>query len=132
MTVQTYHLKFFVITIMTTIAFQAFAINGLDSLTARKLQEEPIKCTPCLQNPPPPSPPPPPSLPCPPPPPPPPKKKFYNCPPPPSTYIYMTGPPGELYPVDQHFGVAARESFTVVKILSLVTFGVMCFLINMN
>ncbi|KAL1189922.1 hypothetical protein V5N11_022818 [Cardamine amara subsp. amara] len=115
-------------TILTAIVFLAFPIiiNASDSSTNRKLEEDPIKCTSCLQNPPPPSPPPP-SLSC--PPPPPPKKKSY-CPPPPSTYLYMTGPPGELYPVDMQFGAAAGKSFTVVKILGLLTFVVMGFLMN--
>lgn len=127
--------KSLAVTILTAIAFLAFPmiINASDTSPAvRKLEEEPIKCTPCLQNVPPPPSPPPPSPSCPPPPTPPsPPKKSY-CPPPPSTYIYMTGPPGELYPVDQQFGAAAGESFTVVMTISgLIAFGVMCFLMNM-
>lgn len=120
-------------TYLMAIVFLAFPmiINASDSSSNRKLEEDPIKCISCLQNPPPPSPPPP-SLSCPPPPPPPsPPKKSY-CPPPPSTYLYMTGPPGELYPVDMQFGAAAGKSFTVVKILGLLTLGVMGFLMNMN
>lgn len=70
-----------------------------------------------------PPPPPPPALP-PPPPPPPKKPPTPSCPPPPggsswptvptppSQYIYITGPPGNLYPVDQYFSGAAR-SFAV-------------------
>ncbi|CAA7022455.1 unnamed protein product [Microthlaspi erraticum] len=126
--------KSLTVPILTVMVFLAFPmmIKALDSSTHRKLQDDPIKCTPCLQNPPPPPSPPPPSLACPPPPPPPsPPKKSY-CPPPPSTYIYMTGPPGELYPVDQQFGAAAEKSFTVVKISGLIALGVMCFLMNMN
>ncbi|CAF1908155.1 unnamed protein product [Brassica oleracea var. botrytis] len=114
-----------VVTIITAIALLTFPMmtNSLDSQATRKLEEEPIKCTPGLQIPPPSPPPPSPS--CPPPPPPPsPQKKSY-CPPPPSTYIYLTGPPGELYPVDQQFGEAAAKSFRAVKISGLIAFGVM-------
>lgn len=73
--------------------------------------------------PPPPSPPPPSPPPAPKPPtpgqncPPPPSKtpsgpSFPTYPTPPSQYIYFTGPPGSLYPVDNNFNVAGR-SFTV-------------------
>ncbi|ESQ28105.1 hypothetical protein EUTSA_v10019710mg [Eutrema salsugineum] len=126
--------SYLIVIIFTAIAFPMI-INASESSANRKLEEEPIKCTPCLQNPPPPPPPspPPPSPSCPPPPlPPSPPKKKSNCPPPPSTYIYMTGPPGELYPVDQQFGAAAGKSFTVVKISGVIAFGVMGFLMNMS
>ncbi|XP_060184604.1 sulfated surface glycoprotein 185-like [Lycium barbarum] len=85
-------------------------------------------CIPPSSPPPPPPvlPPPPPVLP--PPSPPPPKKPPSGyCPPPPSEggdggggyspnqpnsqYIYMNGPPGDLYPVDQYFN-GAKRSFT--------------------
>lgn len=102
--------------------------NGLNP---RKLDEGENKCGGCPCNKPciPPSPPPPPPSP-PPPSPPPPKKppSGYDCPPPPysgggggggggenipyppnSQYIYMTGPPGNLYPVDHDFGGAKRS-----------------------
>ncbi|KAJ8769271.1 hypothetical protein K2173_002199 [Erythroxylum novogranatense] len=94
-------------------------IHGLDT---RKLDETAVpgsgeKCAPCNPSPPPPSsspPPPPPPL-CPPPPPPvlppPPPKKLPPsgyCPPPPASFIYITGPPGELYPVDNDFSGAKR------------------------
>lgn len=108
------------------------------SLAARKLDEvDPIKCSPsCIQNPPPPSPPPPSPPPpaCPPPPalpPPPPKKVSSYCPPPPppANFLYITGPPGNLYPVDEQFGAAAGKSFTVVKLSGLIAFGIIGFLI---
>ncbi|KAG9136430.1 hypothetical protein Leryth_023358 [Lithospermum erythrorhizon] len=105
-------------------------INGLNS---RKLEDETTppgfenKCggcpcnSPCVQSPPPP-PPPTPS-----PPPPAPKPSANNCPPPPSggsnnkpsaptppsQYIYITGPPGNLYPVDRNYSKAAGKEFTV-------------------
>ncbi|XP_031388786.1 formin-like protein 16 [Punica granatum] len=94
-------------------------ISGSDT---RKLDETvpgAEKCSPCTGAPPPPPPPspcpPPPALPPPPPPalppptPPPPKKPpsgQYCPPPPPSSYIYITGPPGSLYPIDQDFNGA--------------------------
>ncbi|XP_028776639.1 leucine-rich repeat extensin-like protein 6 [Neltuma alba] len=83
------------------------------------------KCTPCGNSSPPPSPPyypspppPPPYYPPPPPPyeyssPPPPKKNppSQYCPPPPASIMYITGPPGNLYPVDENFNRASRQSF---------------------
>ncbi|KAL1192215.1 hypothetical protein V5N11_034165 [Cardamine amara subsp. amara] len=114
------------------------ASSSSDSSSAiRKLDEvDPIKCSPsCITYPPPPSPPPPSPPPpaCPPPPalpPPPPKKYGPNCPPPPpANFLYITGPPGNLYPVDQEFGAAAGKSLTVVKLSGIVAFGIMGFLI---
>ncbi|KAL0732179.1 hypothetical protein Bca4012_008388 [Brassica carinata] len=116
-----------------------------------KLNEDPIKCTPCIQNPPPPPPscpsppppsPPPPSSPPPPPSPPPPSSppppKMSNCPPPPkqesylspppppSTYQYASPPPGDLYPVDHDFGgAAAGEMFTTFIFIALGVIGFM-------
>ncbi|KAL7610195.1 hypothetical protein Lser_V15G11701 [Lactuca serriola] len=116
--------------------------STIKAMNPRKLDEttnpvgtpdDQIKCgscpcgTTCYTSPPPPSPsPPPPS------PPPPPKKKpppssGANCPPPPYSggggggggglappnYIYITGPPGDLYPVVQSISGGDR-SFTVV------------------
>ncbi|XP_024008538.1 leucine-rich repeat extensin-like protein 3 [Eutrema salsugineum] len=127
-------------TVMITLLTCPIVINASSSsdssLASRKLEEvDPIKCSPsCIQNPPPPSPPPPSPPPpaCPPPPalPPPPKKVSPNCPPPPpANFLYITGPPGNLYPVDEQFGAAAGKGFTVVKISGLIGFGIMGFLI---
>ncbi|KAI4369034.1 hypothetical protein MLD38_017527 [Melastoma candidum] len=86
----------------------SFASTPIRATSTRKLDESTIpgvgeKCTPCSQLPPPPVPcPPPPAL-----PPPPPPPTIY-CPPPPSTYIYVAGPLGNLYPVDQYFGGGGR------------------------
>lgn len=128
--------KYLAATIIMAVMILAFSIiiNATDS-SAENLDEDPIKCIPCLPNPQPPPPPfcppsPPPPLPSPPPPsPPPPPKEFY-CPPspqpPPLTYIFLS-PPGDLYPIDHDFGAAAAgESYTVVK---LVVFGVVGFMI---
>ncbi|KAI4385898.1 hypothetical protein MLD38_003886 [Melastoma candidum] len=38
----------------------------------------------------------------------PPTPRIYNYPPPPSTYIYISGPPGNLYPVEQYFSGAEK------------------------
>ncbi|GLT99895.1 hypothetical protein SLE2022_173010 [Rubroshorea leprosula] len=93
-----------------------------------------VKCNPsCVQSPPPPSPPPPPP-PCPPPPqpvlpPPTPKKPPTGyCPPPPSppSFTYISGPPGNLYPIDQEFSGASR-SFAV-GLLALVGAGLIVLL----
>ncbi|XVF02836.1 hypothetical protein REPUB_Repub04eG0208700 [Reevesia pubescens] len=112
------------LTIFFVIATVAYPVNGLES---RKLDEstvpgdQGVKCTPsCIQSPPPPSPPPP----CPPPPalpPPPPKKPpTQYCPPPPSppSFIYITSPPGNLYPIDENFG---GGSLLQVGLLALVS-----------
>ncbi|KAL0699900.1 hypothetical protein Bca4012_056022 [Brassica carinata] len=121
------------ITLLTCpIIIKASSSSDFSSANMRKLDEvDPIKCSPsCVQNPPPPSPPPPSPPPpaCPPPPalPPPPKKVSPNCPPPPpANFLYITGPPGNLYPVDEQFGAAAGKSFTVVKLAGLIGFGVL-------
>ncbi|KAE8719279.1 extensin-like [Hibiscus syriacus] len=118
-----------VFVVITTVAYPT---SGLES---RNLDESTIpagdqgvKCTPsCIQSPPPPPPPSPPPA-CPPPPalpPPTPKKPpTQYCPPPPlppspPSYIYITGPPGSLYPVDQNFGGADRN--VAVWLLALVS-----------
>ncbi|KAK8483404.1 hypothetical protein V6N13_090502 [Hibiscus sabdariffa] len=103
----------------------ACPINGLES---RKLDEstvpgdQGVKCTPsCIQSPPPPPPSPPPACP---PPPAPKKPPTQYCPPPPvppspPSYIYITGPPGNLYPIDENFGGADRN--VAVGLLALVS-----------
>ncbi|EOY00953.1 Uncharacterized protein TCM_010859 [Theobroma cacao] len=117
---QTYASEILLNTAPYQVATVAYPISSLES---RKLDEsiapgDPgVKCNPsCIPSPPPPSPPPPsPPPPCPPPPelpPPTPKKPPTKyCPPPPSppSFIYITGPPGSLYPVDQDFGGASRN-----------------------
>ncbi|CAK7326725.1 unnamed protein product [Dovyalis caffra] len=111
-------------------------VHGLDS---RKLDETPVpgpteeKCSPCNPSPPPPSPPPPILCPPPPSPPPPvlppptPKKppSGSNCPPPPppSSFIYMTGPPGNLYPIDNSFGAASRPAVGLQVLIGCGLFG---------
>ncbi|XP_041012788.1 protein TRACHEARY ELEMENT DIFFERENTIATION-RELATED 7A-like [Juglans microcarpa x Juglans regia] len=78
------------------------------------------KCMPCNPNsqpppyPPPPPSPPPPALPPPSPRPPSHKKPPTSplCPPPPSSFLYITGPPGELYPIDENFNGAAGNLVT--------------------
>jgi hypothetical protein len=110
--------------ILNWILLLVYVTLPIQAIESRKLVE---KCTPCGDTPissPPPiiynSPPPPIIYPSPPPPsppivyysPPPPSPKkspSTYCPPPPSSpsssspYIYMTGPPGNLYPVDVNF-----------------------------
>ncbi|XP_028759056.1 leucine-rich repeat extensin-like protein 2 [Neltuma alba] len=85
--------------------------------SSRKLDETTVpagdrKCSPCgdYSSPPPP----PPALPPPSPPPPSPKKspsQYCPPPPPPPSFIYITGPPSNLYPVDENFNSASRRSF---------------------
>ncbi|KAF3621922.1 putative extensin-like [Capsicum annuum] len=116
--------------------------NGLNN--PRKLDEANIenKCGGCPCNNPcnqPTSPPPPPPSPPPPSPPPPKKSPSGYCPPPPPLppsegggdgsgggyspnipnpqYIYMNGPPGNLYPVDQYFNGAKRDSSSGFSLL---------------
>ncbi|KAH7835491.1 hypothetical protein Vadar_026585 [Vaccinium darrowii] len=112
-----------VVFLITTNFFPIHGLNPrkLDDTTAVPTSPDTggVKCgscpacnNPCYQSPPPP--PPPPSLP---PPPPPPKKKPtppgpYCPPPPPSGFIYITGPPGNLYPIDPFYSGGGR-SFAV-------------------
>ncbi|PRQ40911.1 hypothetical protein RchiOBHm_Chr4g0441241 [Rosa chinensis] len=98
-----------------------------------RAQDGSEKCGSCATpSPPPPSPPPPSQCPPPPalPPPtpvlPPPSPKnpppsTSYCPPPPSSLIYITGPPGQLYPVDQDFNGAhgVRNSVGLPILLGL-------------
>ncbi|GAA0161526.1 hypothetical protein LIER_17821 [Lithospermum erythrorhizon] len=97
-------------------------IHGLNS---RKLEDDntsapgfDYKCggcpcnSPCVQSPPPP-PPRPPSNKCPPPPPSGGSSNKPSAPTPPSQYVYITGPPGDLYPVDHNYSKAAARGFNV-------------------
>ncbi|KAL9679849.1 hypothetical protein QQ045_017720 [Rhodiola kirilowii] len=96
-----------------------------NQIQQRKLLDETptgeIKCggcsscsNPCAQSPPPPSPPPPPPS-------PPKKPPTVNCPPPPAPYIYITGPPSDLYPVDPYYyGSAGRLTAGFVAFVSSV------------
>ncbi|MED6196904.1 hypothetical protein PIB30_051701 [Stylosanthes scabra] len=118
-------------------------VKALESRNLDETSNGQQKCTPCGDNPPQspppivyPSPPPPPPVVYPSPPPPAPKKPpSQNCPPPPSTpsynppsfqsppYVYMTGPPGNLYPVDQNFnGANNSHGFNVFLQLLLGLF----------
>ncbi|XP_022724987.1 formin-like protein 3 [Durio zibethinus] len=122
-----FNLPIITLTICFVIATIACPINGLES---RKLDEnsvpgdQGVKCTPsCVQSPPPPSPPPP----CPPPPSPPalppptPKNPpTQYCPPPPipPSFIYVTGPPGELYPVENFYGASRNLKVGLLALVS--------------
>ncbi|XP_050231227.1 leucine-rich repeat extensin-like protein 6 [Mercurialis annua] len=111
--------KIFLVILMI-ISFAATPILGLESrkLDDTTLPSTPtdVKCAPCDPSPPPPPPPspcpPPPALPPPVLPPPSPKKppSSYCPPPPPASFIYITGPPGNLYPIDSDFGGAGRST----------------------
>ncbi|XP_052204133.1 probable pathogenesis-related protein ARB_02861 [Diospyros lotus] len=93
-----------------------FVPRKLDDVTP---PDSGVKCSgcspcnkPCTQYPPPP----PPVL----PPPPPKKPPSQNCPPPPSppsAYLYITGPPGNLYPIDQYYSGIGRSSAGGVVVL---------------
>lgn len=114
----------------------------LDDTTIPTTPADPtVKCAPCEQNQP--SPPPPVVYPSPPPPsppppdvvpyysPPPPKKKepkSPNCPPPPSpSFMYITGPPGDLYPIDRNYNAAGRRSTAAAAsaVIGLVLAGLL-------
>ncbi|KAK4779469.1 hypothetical protein SAY87_015575 [Trapa incisa] len=139
-------MAFTVFVIIFILVCSATPIGGL---ATRKLDETSapgtVKCTPaCTEAPPPPPPP----SPCPPPPPPPPppalppqlppalppppplkKPPPEYCPPPPpspSSYIYITGPPGNLYPVVIYpSGASKRHGSGLVL---LIGFGLLAFL----
>ena len=142
-----FNLPIITLTIFFLIATDAYPINGLESRKLDESTvpgDQGVKCAPsCIQSPPPspllPSyPPPSPPLPSPPPPSPPPpsppppsppvltpptpkKPPTQYCPPPPSppSSIYMTGPPGNLYPVYQNFTAASQN--LEVGLLALVS-----------
>ncbi|KAI4373237.1 hypothetical protein MLD38_011385 [Melastoma candidum] len=115
--------------LLILLSFASTPVSAATTTTSRKLDESTApgvgeNCIPCTQASPPPPPPPvpcppppalppppppPPALPPPPPPSPPQKPPTTYCPPPPSTYIYIAGPPGNLYPVEQYLGGAGRR-----------------------
>ncbi|XP_044492355.1 leucine-rich repeat extensin-like protein 6 [Mangifera indica] len=122
--------------------FLALFVSQVNVLSARTLEEsstggdQGIKCAPaCTQSPPPPSPPPP----CPPPPalppPPPPTPKMpptQYCPPPPCSptppsIIYVTGPPGNLYPLENYFSGGPKTS-TAASLPILIGSGLLLLL----
>ncbi|XP_042510697.1 sulfated surface glycoprotein 185-like [Macadamia integrifolia] len=128
--------------ILAIVAFSSTPINADQVPVVSGTPDSGDKCTPCTEKNPPP--PPPPSLPPPPPPslpPPPPTPKSpstKNCPPPPSPwsgqsppspFYYITGPPGNLYPVDPYYSASGRNSvagFTVLVgcgLLGLLSVG---------
>ncbi|GMP83684.1 hypothetical protein CsSME_00037510 [Camellia sinensis var. sinensis] len=100
-------LIFFVITTIAT-PIHGLIPRKLDDTTVTGPPDSGIKCTscsscynPCNQSPPPPPPPPPPAPKLPP---------TQYCPPPPSpSFIYITGQPGNLYPIDPYFSSAGRN-----------------------
>lgn len=88
----------------------------LDETTVPSTNGE-VKCVPCGDSYSSPPPPPPPVYP---PPPPPKKPPTQYCPPPPASFIYISGPPGNLYPVDENFNGASRRSLgSTVPVLVL-------------
>ncbi|XP_022882025.1 leucine-rich repeat extensin-like protein 3 [Olea europaea var. sylvestris] len=127
-------LKFIVFLVFVSIAVRSEGLNPrkLDDETPPDFQNKCGNCpcnNPCNQAPPPP---PPPS------PPPPPKIKPPSnyCPPPPSgggqyppnpPYIYVNGPPGNMYPVDPYYSGAGRSfslrlPFFISTILGILAF----------
>ncbi|CAJ1939562.1 unnamed protein product [Sphenostylis stenocarpa] len=108
--------------------FLVSTVNGVES---RKLDETSVpatnstdeKCGSCgtvYSSPPPPA--------IPPPSPPPPKKTptQYCPPPPPSSYIYITGPPGNLYPIDEDFSAASTHRRSFAAVLLPLFVGLLC------
>ncbi|CAA3026486.1 Hypothetical predicted protein [Olea europaea subsp. europaea] len=124
----------FLVIISMAVRIEALNPRKLDDETPPDLQNKCGNCpcnNPCNQAPPPP-PPPSPS------PPPPPKIKPPSnyCPPPPSgggqyppnpPYIYINGPPGNLYPVDPYYSGASRGfslglPFFISTVLGFIAF----------
>ncbi|XP_022989990.1 leucine-rich repeat extensin-like protein 3 [Cucurbita maxima] len=134
-------LLFLTLLLLISPSSSSAAVRRLDDTPVSATPADPtVKCSPCEQNPP--SPPPPPVYPSPPPPsppppdvvvyysPPPPKKDHKNndCPPPPSpNFMYITGPPGDLYPIDQNYNAAARRlvSAAASAVIGLAVAGVL-------
>ncbi|XP_022155381.1 acrosin-like [Momordica charantia] len=109
-----------ILNLLLILSINVVTIHGL--ISSNKLDgstggDSTVKCTPCTRYNPPPPPPPPPKKPpssyCPPP------------PPPPSSFIYMLGPPGNLYPIGQDFAGGRRRvavELPVVALLGLMGF----------
>ncbi|CAN1126403.1 hypothetical protein LINPERHAP2_LOCUS3416 [Linum perenne] len=124
----------FLLLLLATASLLTTPIHSDDAVHSRKLDDIPgsEKCIPCNPTPPPPPPPaspppPPPSLP-PPSPPSPKKPPSTNCPPPPSppsssSIIYITGPPGNLYPVDDNISGSLRSSVQTVVLIGCGILG---------
>ncbi|WJX50554.1 hypothetical protein P8452_36840 [Trifolium repens] len=110
--------------IITTSEVTSVESRKLDEINVPMTNGTDVKCTPCGDY----SPPPPPANPPPSPPPPSPKKPpTQYCPPPPSpSYIYITGPPGNLYPIDENFSGTSHcghhRSFAILLLSLAVTF----------
>ncbi|KAK2434257.1 hypothetical protein QL285_019425 [Trifolium repens] len=117
--------------VLILVFFYIITTSEVNNVESRKLDETnvpmtngtDVKCTPCGDY----SPPPPPANPPPSPPPPSPKKPpTQYCPPPPSpSYIYITGPPGNLYPIDENFSGAIHghhRSLAALLLSFAVTF----------
>ncbi|XP_050894693.1 probable pathogenesis-related protein ARB_02861 [Lathyrus oleraceus] len=117
---QTLFLMFFYITVPVMI--NGVESRKLDETTMPTTNDTDVKCAPSCGGYAPPPPPPPQNCPPPPSPPPPSPKKppSQNCPPPPSpsSYLYITGPPGNLYPIDENFsGVNHRHHRSLAVVL---------------
>lgn len=110
------------INLFLILSINVVTIHGL--ISSKKLDEatggddSSVKCTPCTRYPPPPPPPPPPK-----------KPPSTYCPPPPSppsSFIYVLGPPGNLYPIDQDFAGARRKMAVELPVVAL--FGLIGFI----
>ncbi|KAK4772012.1 hypothetical protein SAY86_013787 [Trapa natans] len=116
------------LTLLVLTLSSALLVSGLETRRLDGSVSGTEKCAPCGQAAPPPPPPP---VPCPPPPalpPPSPKKppsQYCPPPPPPQSYIYITGPPGNLYPIDQDFGGASSSLPERFELVLLIAFGLL-------
>ncbi|KAK8627582.1 hypothetical protein V6N13_135191 [Hibiscus sabdariffa] len=116
MSIRTNHFDplFVTLTVFFVIATVAYGLESrkIDEGSVSVPGDQGIKCTPSctLQSPPPP----------------PKKQPSQYCPPPPGppSFIYITGPPGSLYPVEQTYGAASRRF--EVGLLALVSGFLFC------